>query len=296
VLRSSWLQRAVGFLAGEYLRLVWRTNKFSFDPPDVYEIVEPQMPAIFAFWHGQHFMTPFIKTKESHRAKVLISLHRDGEFNAIAAERLGIHTIRGSGDHGSAFYRKGGVGAFKEMVRALEEGYSIALTADVPKRSRVAGAGHHHAGAGIGTADHAICDGDQPLRPPAQLGPHHHQFAIRRGALVGGEIIIVPPRRGCRDDGRLARATGGDPERRDPSRLCANRPVRREQVMANSLPMTLRVYQKLSAAMVPLAPALIKRRLKQGKEDPARVSERRGMSRDNPAAWAAGVDSRRQRR
>src|ERR1700724_738293 len=56
--------------------------------------------------------------------------------------------------------------------------------------------------------------------------------------------------------------------------------VRKRRVMANSLPMTLRVYQKLSAAMVPLAPALIKRRLKQGKEDPARVGERRGMSQD----------------
>ena len=63
--------------------------------------VEPQMPAIFAFWHGQHFLTPFIKTKDTHRAKVLISRHRDGEFNAIAAERLGIGTIRGSGDHGA---------------------------------------------------------------------------------------------------------------------------------------------------------------------------------------------------
>ena len=100
VLRSSWVQRAVGFLAAEYLRLVWLTNKFSFDPPDVYEMVEPQQPLIFAFWHGQHFLTPFIKTKASHRAKVLISRHRDGEFNAIAAERLGIETIRGSGDHG----------------------------------------------------------------------------------------------------------------------------------------------------------------------------------------------------
>ena len=141
VLRSSWVQRAVGRLAAAFLRLVWRTNKFSLDPPDVYDIVEPQMPAIFAFWHGQHFMTPFIKTKESHRAKVLISRHRDGEFNAIAAERLGIGTIRGSGDHGSAFHRKGGVGAFKEMVRALGENYNVALTADVPKRSRVAGLG-----------------------------------------------------------------------------------------------------------------------------------------------------------
>ena len=50
--------------------------------------------------------------------------------------------------------------------------------------------------------------------------------------------------------------------------------------MANSLPMTLRFYQKLSAAVVPLAPALIKRRLKQGKEDPARIGERRGISGD----------------
>src|SRR6266851_4096707 len=35
--------------------------------------------------------------------------------------------------------------------------------------------------------------------------------------------------------------------------------VRNRRVMANSLPMTLRVYRKLSYAMVPLAPALIKR-------------------------------------
>jgi len=48
--------------------------------------------------------------------------------------------------------------------------------------------------------------------------------------------------------------------------------------LANPLPITLRVYRKLSTAMVPLAPALIKRRLKQGKEDPERVGERRGLS------------------
>ena len=63
--------------------------------------------------------------------------------------------------------------------------------------------------------------------------------------------------------------------------------------MASSLPMTLRVYQKLSSAMVPLAPALIKRRLKLGKEDPARVSERRGMSKGirppGPLIWIHGA-------
>ena len=90
LLRSPWLQRALGVLAAEYLRLVWRTTRFSYDPANVYDMVEPAQPAIFAFWHGQHFMTPFIKNKASYRAKVLISLHRDGEYNAIAAERLGI--------------------------------------------------------------------------------------------------------------------------------------------------------------------------------------------------------------
>ncbi len=63
--------------------------------------------------------------------------------------------------------------------------------------------------------------------------------------------------------------------------------------MANSLPMTLRVYRKLSFAMVPLAPALIRSRLKQGKEDPDRVGERRGLSLGTrphgPLVWIHGA-------
>ncbi len=63
--------------------------------------------------------------------------------------------------------------------------------------------------------------------------------------------------------------------------------------MARSLPMTLRLYRRLSAAAMPLAPALIKRRLKQGKEDPARVGERRGVSDDarpnGPLVWIHGA-------
>src|SRR5258706_10692770 len=71
------------------------------------------------------------------------------------------------------------------------------------------------------------------------------------------------------------------------------RAARKERVVPDPLPVPPRVYQKLSGAMVPLAPALIKRRLKQGKEDPARVSERRGMSRDirpnGPLVWIHGA-------
>src|SRR6267154_1676913 len=68
--------------------------------------------------------------------------------------------------------------------------------------------------------------------------------------------------------------------------------VRRER-LANSLPMTLRVYRRLSSAMVPIAPALIKRRLKLGKEDPERIDERRGITADvrphGPLVWIHGA-------
>jgi lysophospholipid acyltransferase (LPLAT)-like uncharacterized protein len=192
-LRSSWFQRAVGVLAAEWLRFVWRTNKFSFDPPDVYDRVEPRIPAIFAFWHGQHFLTPFIRNKESYRAKVLISKHRDGEFNAIAAERLGIGTIRGSGDHGGAFHRKGGVGAFREMLQALADGWNVATTADVPKRSRVAGMG----------LIMLARESGRPILPFAMVTSRFIRLKnwdsttinlpFGRGAVVGVDAIIVPP-------------------------------------------------------------------------------------------------------
>ena len=193
MLRSSWVQRAVGVFAAEYLRLVWLTNRFSFDPPNIYEMAEPHQPLIFAFWHGQHFLTPFIKTKASHRAKVLISRHRDGEFNAIAAERLGIETIRGSGDHGGAFNRKGGVGAFRQMVQALEQGYNVASTADVPKRSRVAGLG----------IIMLARESGRPIMPFAMVTSRFIRLKnwdsttinlpFGRGAVVGIEAVHVPP-------------------------------------------------------------------------------------------------------
>ena len=137
---SPAFQETVGTLGAWYLKLVWHTSRLTLEPPTIYETVKT--PAIIAMWHGQHFLMPFIKKNDGqHRAKVLISRHRDGEINARAAERLGIGTIRGSGAHNGEFHRKGGASAFTEMLTALEEGYNVALTADVPKIARVAGLG-----------------------------------------------------------------------------------------------------------------------------------------------------------
>src|SRR5215467_15653307 len=116
------------------------STRFTLEPEGIYERFARDAPVIIAMWHGQHFLIPFIRRAED-RAKVLVSRHRDGEINALAAERLGVGAIRGSGHLGGSFVGKGGVSAFKEMLSALEEGYNIALTADIPKVARVAGLG-----------------------------------------------------------------------------------------------------------------------------------------------------------
>jgi lysophospholipid acyltransferase (LPLAT)-like uncharacterized protein len=140
IVASPGFQSAMGTVGAWYLRLVWHTSRVTLEPATIYDTV--QIPAIIAMWHGQHFLMPFIKKNDgSHRAKVLISRHRDGEINARAAEKLGIGTIRGSGAHNGEFHRKGGAAAFTEMLDALNEGYNVALTADVPKVARVAGMG-----------------------------------------------------------------------------------------------------------------------------------------------------------
>ncbi|MGI8526908.1 MAG: lysophospholipid acyltransferase family protein [Pseudolabrys sp.] len=116
------------------------TSRVVIEPANINDEIAANLPVIIAMWHGQHALVAYIRPPE-HRFKVLISRHRDGGINAAALHRLGVATVRGSGDHGGEFRRKGGFSAFREMLTALEEGYHMALTADVPKVPRVAGLG-----------------------------------------------------------------------------------------------------------------------------------------------------------
>jgi len=178
-------------MVGEYLRLVWKTSRFHLEPPDIYESATADLPIIIAMWHGQHFLMPFIKHKQ-HRAKTLISHHRDGAMNAAAANWLGVETIRGSGTHSADFDKKGGTSAFVEMLRALEEGYSMALTADVPKVSRVCG---------MGIVKLASMSG-RPIYPMAIATGRRRELnnwdrsaiplPFGPGARITGEVIRVP--------------------------------------------------------------------------------------------------------
>lgn len=141
--KAKSFQTTIGVLAGCYLLIVGRTNRIRTIPDDIYSLIENDMPVIVTMWHGEHFMLPFARRK-NHRVQVLISKARDGEINAIAAKMLGMEVIRGSGGRRSdpRTSAKGGARGLLTMVRALAEGISVSMTADVPRgTSRQAGDG-----------------------------------------------------------------------------------------------------------------------------------------------------------
>jgi len=140
ITRSRPVQESLGLLFARYLGLVQRTNKFVMEPPDAYDRIGPLMPVIVAMWHGQHFMIHFAKRAEDPAAS-LVSRSADGEFNAIALRHLGVRAIRGSGARGRDPRHKGGAHALRSMLRALEAGEMVVMTADVPKIARVCGEG-----------------------------------------------------------------------------------------------------------------------------------------------------------
>lgn len=191
ILTSPAFQSAVGSVAAWYLRLVWYSSRRTIEPATIYDTVE--MPMIMAMWHGQHFLTPFVKRNEArHRAKVLISRHNDGELNARAAENLGIGTIRGSGSHSGDFHRKGGATAFTKMLEALAEEYNVALTADVPKVARVAGLGIAKLAQYSGKPVYAVAIASSRRIELKNWDRTAINLPFGRIALVVGEPIRVP--------------------------------------------------------------------------------------------------------
>ena len=184
------VQSLIGLLTVAYLRLVRATTRFVEDPPGFGAAITPQLPIIIAMWHGQHLMI-HCACPPGMSVSALISKSDDGEINAQILERLGVSPIRGSGGEGFKSRKRGGMAALREMLRRLSQGSSIALTADVPKVSRVAG---------LGVVTLAQISG-RPIYPVAVVSARRIDMnswdrasvalPFSRGAMVLGEPITV---------------------------------------------------------------------------------------------------------
>jgi lysophospholipid acyltransferase (LPLAT)-like uncharacterized protein len=141
ILRSSAALDVAAFLLLSHFLFVRATSRMVRDPEaDFFKPLDENHAVIFALWHGEHFLMPFLGRK-TDRLRPLLTYHSDGEIVARALKMYGVEALRGSGDHGNEFMRKKALQAFTGMLRELKSGGSVVLTADVPKVSRIAGLG-----------------------------------------------------------------------------------------------------------------------------------------------------------
>ncbi len=197
ILKSSPFQSAISLSIASYVRLVHLTCRFNQRRADIPErFWSADDTFICATWHGQNIMLPPF-WHNWRTLKVLVSKHGDGEIIARLVGYLGLSTIRGSGaakHQSSKIKDKGGSAALRQMVRALKDGASIGLTADMPPGP--------HRKAGLGIVTMAKLSG-RPIVPIAAttrarlvLGSTWDKFTIplpfNRGAVVWGDPIYVP--------------------------------------------------------------------------------------------------------
>ncbi|MFW2392335.1 MAG: lysophospholipid acyltransferase family protein [Alphaproteobacteria bacterium] len=113
-----------------YVKLVLGTSSRVSDPPDYVARAWENHPQIIALWHGQFFLLPGIYPQEVP-GRAMVSRHEDAEALARVLRGFGLELIRGAGA-GERRRDRGGAEAAHGAVASLREGYSIAMTADVP--------------------------------------------------------------------------------------------------------------------------------------------------------------------
>lgn len=121
---ALWLIPPIGTAL---IRFIYLTNHKRFHLPQVI----PSEPVIFAFWHGDLLMQPYLyyQFRKHPKANVLISDHFDGQIIARIMRYFKLGTIHGS-------TTRGGAKVLIQGLKSLSEGYDIGITPDGPKGPR----------------------------------------------------------------------------------------------------------------------------------------------------------------
>jgi len=128
---APWFRNFIGrHILGGYVDFGMRTARVEFHPPDYVERVRADHPVLYVIWHANMVAIGYA-VPDHDRTRALVSPHPDGRMGAAAIARWG-KVIYGTG--ATERQREGtrGVAGSLEVLRALESGLSVLLTADVP--------------------------------------------------------------------------------------------------------------------------------------------------------------------
>ena len=284
---TSKLNRLAGRTIASLIDVVRQTSHTVYEPADVLAQLEAGRPLIVAFWHGQFMMTAGLKPTGA-KVSAMIARHGDAELIAAAMSCFGFDLIRGAGAGGRRRDR-GGAHALRAAVRALNNVDFVALTADVPPGPA------RRAGPGIVML--ARLSG-RPIVPTAVATSRFIaldtwsrmmiNLPFSKLAYVAGDPIYVAPDA----DEEAMEAARAEVERAlneatvrayqlagaDIARITPNAAVTDPDAPPAEAGLLLRSYRTVMSLLRPLAPAVLKVRERQGKEDPRRRSERLGVA------------------
>ncbi len=121
---SLWIVPPIGTLL---IRFIYLTCKKNFHVASAIS----DKPVIFAFWHGDLLMQPYLyyQFRKIPKANVVISDHFDGQIIAGVMRYFKLGTIHGSSNRSAAK-------VLIQGIKSLKEGYDIGITPDGPKGPR----------------------------------------------------------------------------------------------------------------------------------------------------------------
>ena len=124
--KTSLGQKLTGFLFYFITNLIARSIKWQyFEQSNKSTIFDNKHKYIFCCWHNKLFLGPHLLPRNMV-INALQSSHSDGMITSVAFKYLGMNVILGSS-------KKGGMQAFRKMIKRLQLGESIAITPDGPK-------------------------------------------------------------------------------------------------------------------------------------------------------------------
>jgi len=119
-------QKLIGFLFYSITSLISRSIRWEYlVQNEKSNIFNSNKEYIFCCWHNKLFLGPHLLPR-NRIINALQSSHSDGMVTSLAFKYLGMNVILGSS-------KKGGMQAFRKMVKCIKSGESVAITPDGPK-------------------------------------------------------------------------------------------------------------------------------------------------------------------
>ncbi len=283
---KAGLAKVAGGMVARYVNAVYATSRIITEPADLNPFFEVHHPFILAMWHGQFLMVPKFN-RAGFPVKCMVARHGDAEIIARVLDHFGMELIRGAGG-GERRRDRGGAQALRNALRALGDGQSVAMTADVPPGPA------RKAGPGIATL--ARMSG-RPVVPIAVATSRYHAFRTWSRmtlnlpfsdlAVVVGEPIVIGADGGAAAaeqarlliERRLNEMTRRAYELAGADLVRATPPPAIEGRVPPIEPgLSLKTYRVLTGLARPAAPLILGLRARKGKEDRQRQPERLGYA------------------